>query len=155
MPPDGNESRKNHLCMRGSVPWRCARPGLGYLIDSRQHTMVIHGPGRRLIPTTALATGIGMKRRLTCLSFFPPMKHSKSGKIPFDPLKNRYFHAAIDPTRPQAKFPLLSWSRWALQIQRLEASPTFEERVFHMWRSTVSVSAAGTGMGTRKLLATR
>jgi hypothetical protein len=88
MPPNGNESRKNHLCIRGSVPCRCTTPGLGYLIDSREHTMVVHGPGRRLIPTTALATGTGMKRRLTCLFILPPMKHSNSGKIPFDPLKD-------------------------------------------------------------------
>jgi hypothetical protein len=71
MPPDGNESRKNCPCMRGSIPSRCTSPGLGYLIVSRKQTVAIHGPGRRLIPATAMAIDIAMKRRLTCLSFFP------------------------------------------------------------------------------------
>jgi hypothetical protein len=63
----GMSRQKNHLCMRSSVPSRCTRRGLGYLIDNRSHTIVIHG----VIPTTALAIEMGVKRRLTCLSFFP------------------------------------------------------------------------------------
>jgi hypothetical protein len=39
-----------------------------------------------------------------------PMKHSKSGKIPFDPLEDLHFHAAIDPARPRAKLVSLGAS---------------------------------------------
>jgi hypothetical protein len=46
IPHDGNESRNNCLCMRCSAALRCTRRGLGCLIDSRQHTIVIHGTGR-------------------------------------------------------------------------------------------------------------